>query len=77
MAIVMLALSLTICEILAKVIKCQKFDLENGQDQGVEERDLPCLTENVWFPVGDFFRILAAWEHMFTQTGYAQGERRG
>ena len=31
----MFAQSLTVCEILAKLIKCQKFDLQNeGQGQG-------------------------------------------
>ena len=44
MAIVMFALSLTICKIYAKLIKCQNFDLENeGQSQEEEKTGLAPL----------------------------------
>ena len=40
-AIVMFALSLTICEKLAKIIKCQKLEHENeGNGQGAEKQDM-------------------------------------
>ena len=62
------ALYVTIFEMFAKRIKCQKCDLENeGHDQGAEKRDLRHSTGNVQFNIGDFFRILATWEHTFTQ----------
>ena len=51
MALVMLALSLTICEIFAKILQCQSFDLEDeGHGQGVEE-----LGWNVRFYIAVFF----------------------
>ena len=71
MAIVMFALSLTICEIFTKIIKYQSFDLENeGQGQEVEERNLRHSTGNIRLHIGEFFRILTTCEYMFTQTGY-------
>ena len=70
MAIVMFALYLTVCKILDKQEKCQKFDFENeGQDHGVGDRDLRHLTGNVRVHKVDFFsRILATWEYTFTKT---------
>ena len=48
--------------------KCQNFDLENeGQGQGVEERDLRHLIGNSEIHIGDLFRILATWEHTLMQ----------
>ena len=50
----------------------QSFDRKNeGQDQGVEERDLHHSTENIQFHIGEFFQYLATWEHTFMQSGYA------
>ena len=64
MAIAMFALSLTVCEIFAKLEKCQNIELKNeDQDQGVEE--LRHSTVNVRFHIYDFFRILAVWEHIY------------
>ena len=55
MAMVMFALSLTICKIFAET-KRKKFDLTNeGQGQGVEKRDLRQSAGKVRFDVGDFF----------------------
>ena len=49
------SLSLTVCEIFAKIIKCQKFDLENeGQCQEVE-RDLRHSTGNIQIHIRYFF----------------------
>ena len=56
MAIVMFALSLTVCEILTKQEKRQHFDLENeGQGQRVEEYDLRHLIRNFRNHIGDYF----------------------
>ena len=54
MAIVMLAPSLTICEIFTNDEKCQKFDLENEGQEQVDERDLRHSTGNVRIHRGDF-----------------------
>ena len=53
MAIVMFALSLSVCKIFAIVIKCQNFDLEN-EGPGGENLDLRRLTR-IDFHKGDFF----------------------
>ena len=46
----------------------QNFDhINEGQGQGVEERDLRYSTKNVRFHIGCFFRILATWKYRFTQ----------
>ena len=56
MAIVMFALSLTVCEIFSKQEKCQNCDLENEcQGQGVEERDLRHSTGNLRMHIRDIF----------------------
>ena len=58
-----------------KMIKCQNVDLEiEGQDQGVEERDLRHSAGSARIHIVYFFRILATWEHPLTQTGYTQRE---
>ena len=50
-----------------KIIKFQKFDLENdGQGLEVEERDFHSSTGDVRFHVGDFFIILVTWKHSLT-----------
>ena len=56
MAIVTFALSLTICEIFAKLIECNEGQ---GQDQGQggEKRDLRHSTRNVLFHTGDFSEL--------------------
>ena len=46
MAIVMFALSLTVCEVLTKQEKCKNYDLEN-EGQGAEEWELHYMTGNV------------------------------
>ena len=57
MAIVMLALSIAVFEIIANQIKCQKFDLENeGQAQLEEKLDLRRSTGNCRFYLADFFQ---------------------
>ena len=38
-----------------------------GQGNGVEEWDKPHLTVNVKNHLGECFRILATWQHTFTQ----------
>ena len=52
-----------------KIIKCKKsVELENeDQCQGVEEHDLHLLTGNVRIHIGEFFRIIATWQHTFMQ----------
>ena len=61
---------LSVCDIFAKQEKCRYFELEKeGQGREVEERDLRHSTGNVPFHIGDFFRILAAWEHTFCKFG--------
>ena len=46
------------------------FDLENeGQGQSVEERNLRHSTANVQIHIGDFFRILFIWQHVYAK-GY-------
>ena len=68
-AIVMFALSITICEIFANEIKCQTFYIKNeGQDQGEEKRVLRYRLE-MFDSVKAFFTILADWEYMSTSTG--------
>ena len=53
----MCALSLTVCEIIAKQEKCQNFDLENEcQGKRVEERDLRHSTGYVGIHISDFFQ---------------------
>ena len=57
-AIVMVALTLTVCEIFAKQEKIQNFDLENeGQVQGVEKRDLRNSTRNGRINIGFFSEL--------------------
>ena len=69
MTIVMFALSFTIYEINSKQIKFPSFELENeGQGQGKEIEGLSHSTRNFLFYTADFFRILATWQHRFTQT---------
>ena len=69
-AIVMFALSLTVYEIFANLIKCENFYLENeGQGEGREKGNLCHSTGNARFHIGDFFIIVATWKHTFTQTG--------
>ena len=66
-AIVMIALSFPVCEIVAKQEKYQNDDLEN-EGQEVEERDLRISIGNVRIHIADIcFRILATWEYTFTQ----------
>ena len=69
MAIVMIAVSLTVCKIFTKQEKYQKFDFKNkGHGQGVEERNLCYSTWHVCIHVGEFFsEFLATWEHTFMQ----------
>ena len=56
----MFSLSPTICEIFTKLIKLQKFDLEDeGHGQGGEKLDLRQSTRNDRFHIDDFFIILA------------------
>ena len=56
MAIVIFAISLTVCEIFAQQEKCQNSDFENdSQGQGVEELDLRHSTGHVRFHIGEFF----------------------
>ena len=60
MSIVMFALSLTVYEIVSNQEICQKFDLENeGEVQGVEERDLRHSTRNVGIHIGEIFQNLS------------------
>ena len=55
MAIVIFAPSLTVCEVFAKQEKFLNFDFENeGQGQGVEERNLHRSTGNVRIHIVDF-----------------------
>ena len=62
MKVVIFAKFLPVCEIFAN------FDLENeSQCPAVEERDFCNSTENVRFHIGEFLRILATWQHTFTQ----------
>ena len=71
MAIVIFALSLTIYEIFAIHIKCQKFDRENeGKDHGVEKQELRRSTENVRFYIVDFFSQNFSYliTYVYTQT---------
>ena len=66
-AIVMIALSFPVCEIVAKQEKYQNDDLEN-EGQEVEERDLRISIGSVRIHIADIcFRILATWEYTFTQ----------
>ena len=64
LAIVVFALSLTIYEIFANLIKLQNFDLEI-EGQVMENK----RTGNVRFHIGDFFRIVSTLEHTFTHIG--------
>ena len=58
--------SFTICEI--KQFKCQTFDFENeDQGQGRDNRNLRHSIRTIQFCIGEFFRILAARQHMCTQ----------
>ena len=75
MAIVMFAPSLTVCEIFAKQDKCQNFDLEN-ESHAVKGRDWCHSTGNIRIHITYFFRIIATWEHSFTQIGNTQTEKR-
>ena len=73
----MFALSLTIYEISAKQIKCEKFDLEyEGHGQGIEKRDFRHSTGNVRIYVIDFLRNLATWEHVYTKIKDARAHTR-
>ena len=52
---IMFSLSITVYEIFADLIKCQKFDLENEeQDQEGEKRNLHHSTGNVRFYINAF-----------------------
>ena len=63
----MFILSLVICKIFAKIIKCRKFlPWKWRSREEVEERDLRHSTGNVRVHIGDFFRILATWEGFYT-----------
>ena len=70
-ALVMLALSLTICEICEKTRKPQKVDLEN-EGQGVHEKDLHHSTENVRILIEEFFKNFS---YLLTYV-YAKGNTR-
>ena len=64
MAVVMFALSLTVCLIFVTQEKCKKFDLENEVHvQGVENWICAIRFEIVDSMQVIFFRILATWEH--------------
>ena len=68
MAILMFALSLTVCDIFATQEKCQNFDLENEcQVQGEKNGTCAIRLEIVESILVIFFRILATWEHTFMQ----------
>ena len=70
MEIVMFALSLTICEIFAKMLKCKSVNLENeDQGQRLDERDLRSSTGKCSIPYRWFFGMLATRQHIFTQKG--------
>ena len=62
----MFAVTLTICEIFAKLISYQKFNIEN-EGQGGEKLDLYHLARNVRFHIGEFFRIVVTWKYTFMQ----------
>ena len=48
--------------------KNAKTDIEyEGHGQGVLYQDLRHSTGNVRIHIGDFFRILTTWEHMYMQ----------
>ena len=69
--IVMFALSLIVCKIFSKIIKCQVFILKMKiKVKGVYERDLRHLTGNVRSHTSDYFRILATQQHRFMQKGH-------
>ena len=64
----MFTLSLTVYVIEKCKKNAKNLDLENeGQGQGMETRDFNRSTGNVRIHIGDFFRILANWQHTFTQ----------
>ena len=53
---------------IRKTNKMRKFDLQNESHGQGEKRDLRHSTSHVQFCISDFFfRILAIWEHTFTQ----------
>ena len=55
MAIIMFALSFIVCEIIGYHEKYQKREFENeGQGQGVEERELCHSTKKIRFHTGIF-----------------------
>ena len=72
------ALSLSIYEMFANLIKCQNFNFENeGNGRGSRKWDSRHWTGNDRFHIGDFIRILALWEHTFTQRHtYTHNERQ-
>ena len=64
----MFALSRNVCEIFANQEKMsQTFTMNKGQAQGVEKWDLRHSTNNVRIQMGEFFKIVATWEHTFMQ----------
>ena len=68
MAIVMFARFFTIYKLLTNQEKCPNFHLKNeGQGQAVEKRDLCHSSRNDQIHMGDFFSILASWQHTFMQ----------
>ena len=53
----MFPLSLIICETFAKLIKCQKFVIENeGQSHGGEKLDLHRSSKTIRWDIVDFFK---------------------
>ena len=67
MALVMFALSLNICEIFSRIIKCRKSELRMECQGQVDERKLRHSTGNIGIHIGIYFRILATWQQTFTQ----------
>ena len=58
MVIVMFTLSLTSCEVFAKIIQCQVFTLKMTVKFRVEEQDLRHFSGKVLIHIGEIFRIL-------------------
>ena len=75
-AIVMFALSLSTCKIFTKVLKWKSVELENeGQGQGLRERDIRHSTGNIRFHIGEFFRIFATRQNnLYKETTDTQRE---
>ena len=67
LAIVMFAQSLTIYELFANIMKCQRLDLTNEiQGHKGEKRNSRQSTGNARFNASDVLRIVAIWDHTFT-----------